>query len=133
MLEALDRLKMTPDLLIFDGQGLAHPRRFGLACHLGLLVDRPAIGCAKSRLCGQYQEPGLQRGDHTLLIDQGEVVGAVVRTRAGIKPVFVSIGHRVDLLTSIHYVLTCCRGYRLPEPIRRAHQLARGETLPSGC
>jgi deoxyribonuclease V len=128
VLDALDKLKSPPDLLIFDGHGLAHPRRFGLACHLGLLVDIPAIGCAKSRLCGQYEEPGPHRGDTMPLIDKGEVVGAAVRTRAGVKPVFVSIGHRVDLPTSIHYVLACCRGYRLPETTRWAHRLAGAET-----
>lgn len=127
VLDALERLKTSPDLLIFDGQGLAHPRRFGLACHLGLLLDRPAIGCAKSRLLGHYEEPGPQRGNYTLLVDKGETIGAAVRTRAGAKPVFVSTGHRVDLPTSIDYVLKCCRGYRLPETTRWAHRLAGGE------
>jgi deoxyribonuclease V len=124
VLDAMERLKTHPDLLIFDGQGLAHPRRFGLACHLGLLLDRPAIGCAKSRLLGRYEEPGPQRGDYTFLVDKGETIGAAVRTRAGTKPVFVSIGHRVDLPTSIDSVLKCCRGYRLPETTRWAHRLA---------
>jgi deoxyribonuclease V len=127
VLEALDRLKSRPDLLIFDGQGLAHPRRFGLACHMGLLTNIPSIGCAKSRLVGQYEEPGLKQGDSTPLTDKGEVIGAVVRTRDGTKPVFVSIGHRVDLPTSVRYVLTCCRGFRLPETTRWAHRLAGGQ------
>jgi deoxyribonuclease V len=124
VLDTLERLKIRPDLLIFDGQGLAHPRRFGLACHIGLLADIPSIGCAKSRLSGQYREPGGERGDYTLLLDKGETIGAAVRTRRGAKPVFVSIGHRVDLPTSIDYVLNCCHGYRLPETTRWAHRLA---------
>ena len=129
VLEALDKLTSPPDLLIFDGQGLAHPRRLGLASHIGLLVDIPSIGCAKSRLCGQYKTPGPERGRFTLLTDKGETIGAVVRTRARVKPVFVSIGHRVDLPTSINYVLDCCRGYRLPETTRWADRVARGDTL----
>ncbi len=130
VLDALDKLKLKPDLLIFDGHGLAHPRRFGLACHMGLWLDLPSIGCAKSRLWGQYEEPGPYRGDYTPLIDH-EVIGAAVRTRAGVKPVFVSIGHRIDLPTSIHYVLTCCRGYRLPETTRWAHRLAGASGSPN--
>jgi len=124
ILDALDRLDRKPDLLIFDGQGIAHPRRLGIASHIGLLSDLPSIGCAKSRLCGQYQEPGVDRGSHVLLMDHGETIGAIVRTRTGVKPVFVSIGHRVDLKTSIDVVLGCCKGYRLPETTRQAHRLA---------
>lgn len=124
ILDALDRLDRKPDLLIFDGQGIAHPRRLGIASHIGLLSDLPSIGCAKSRLCGQYQEPGVERGSHVLLMDHGETIGAIVRTRTGVKPVFVSIGHRVDLKTSIDVVLGCCKGYRLPETTRIAHHLA---------
>lgn len=127
VLDALDKLTSTPDLLIFDGQGLAHPRRLGIASHIGLLVDIPSIGCAKSLLCGQYETPGPERGRFTLLTDKGETIGAVVRTQARVKPVFVSIGHRVDLPTSINYVLDCCRGYRLPETTRWADRVARGE------
>lgn len=125
-LDALERLASDPDLLIFDGQGLAHPRRFGLACHVGLRADLPSIGCAKSRLVGAYEEPGPEKGSYSLLLDGGETVGAVVRTRPGVKPVFVSTGHRVDLETAIQYVLACCPGYRLPEPIRQAHRVAGG-------
>jgi len=124
ILAALDRLTTLPDLLIFDGQGLAHPRRLGIASHIGLLVDLPAIGCAKSRLCGHHEEPGVERGRHTPLIDRGETIGAVVRTRSGVKPVYVSAGHRIDLPTSIKYVLSCCRGFRLPETTRQAHRIA---------
>ena len=124
ILDALDRLEHKPDLLIFDGQGIAHPSRLGIASHIGLLSDLPSIGCAKSRLCGQYQEPGVERGSHVLLMDHGEAIGAIVRTRTNVKPVFVSIGHRVDLQTCIDVVLACCRGYRLPETTRLAHRLA---------
>lgn len=131
ILDALEKLATPPDLLIFDGQGLAHPRRLGIASHIGLIVDLPAIGCAKSRLCGQHEEPGRERGNYTPLIDRGETIGAVVRTRTGVKPVFVSIGHRIDLPTSIDYVLACCRGYRLPETTRWAHRIAGGETPPT--
>lgn len=126
ILDAMSRLSSMPDLLIFDGQGVAHPRRLGIASHIGLLTDIPAIGCAKSRLCGQHKEPGFERGSHVALIDNGEIIGAVVRTRRGVKPVFVSVGHRVDLSTGIKYVLSCCRGYRLPETTRLAHRLAGG-------
>ena len=124
ILDALSRLDRKPDLLIFDGQGIAHPCRFGIASHIGLLTDFPSIGCAKSRLCGQYQEPDVECGSHVPLLDHGETIGAILRTRTGVKPVFVSIGHRVDLKTSIDYVLECCKGYRLPETTRKAHNLA---------
>lgn len=128
VLDALDKLETVSDLLIFDGHGLAHPRRLGIASHIGVLTDMPSIGCAKSRLCGTHDEPGPNPGDHTLLSHEGEVIGAVLRTRRNVKPVFVSVGHRVDLPTAIHFVLTCCRGYRLPETTRWAHRVAGGET-----
>ncbi len=124
ILDALEKLASKPDLIIFDGQGVAHPRRLGIASHVGLLADLPAIGCAKSRLCGQHEEPDFERGSHVPLVDHGETIGAVVRTRNRIKPMYVSVGHRVDLRTSIKYVLACCRGYRLPETTRQAHRLA---------
>ena len=124
ILDAVAKLSERPDLFIFDGQGVAHPRRLGIASHVGLLADIPSIGCAKSRLCGQYAEPGPERGSHVPLIDKGETIGAVVRTRTGVKPVFVSVGHRIDLTTGIEYVLACCRKYRLPETTRHAHRLA---------
>jgi deoxyribonuclease V len=122
--DALNRLDRIPDLLIFDGQGIAHPRRLGIASHIGLLADIPSIGCAKSRLCGQYREPGIERGSHVPLMVHEETIGAVVRTRTHVKPVFVSIGHRIDLKTSIDVVLRCCKGFRLPETTRLAHRLA---------
>jgi deoxyribonuclease V len=130
VLDALERVSTTPDLLIFDGQGLAHPRRLGIASHIGLLVDMPAIGCAKSRLCGQHDEPGEEPGEYASLVDKGEAIGAVLRTRRRVKPVYVSIGHRVDLATSVEYVSACCRGYRLPETTRWAHRVAGGDVPP---
>ena len=127
LLEPLSRVR-KPDLLLVDGQGFAHPRRFGLACHLGLLLDVPTIGCAKSRLCGRHAEPGRAAGSQTDLRDGGEVIGAVVRTRDGIKPVYVSVGHRIGLAEAAEWVLRCCRGLRLPEPTRLAHQAAGGKS-----
>lgn len=124
VLKALEHLEALPDLLIFDGQGIAHPRRLGIASHMGVLLDLPTIGCAKTRLVGIYEEPKNEAGHYTHLKDKGETIGAVVRTRSRVKPVFVSIGHKIDLDTSIHYVLNCCRGYRLPETTRLAHNLA---------
>lgn len=124
VLHALEQLTTWPDLLIFDGQGVAHPRRIGLAAHIGVILDHPSIGCAKSRLTGTYDEPGVDAGDWTPLTDQGETIGAVVRTRAKVKPVFVSTGHRVELATAIEVVLKCTRRYRLPETTRLAHKLA---------
>ncbi|MHC4825216.1 MAG: deoxyribonuclease V [Planctomycetota bacterium] len=120
VIEAFERLRHAPDLLICDGQGRAHPRRLGLACHLGLWLDLPTIGCAKTRLIGTHREPGRRRGCHTRLLDGGEVVGEVVRTRSGVKPVFVSVGHRVSLHTARAWVLKLAR-YRIPEPVRAAH------------
>ncbi len=124
ILQALSQLRSLPDLLICDGQGLAHPRRFGLACHLGLLVDLPSIGVAKSRLIGEHGPVGSERGDWQPLVEVGEVIGAALRTRPGTKPVFVSIGQRVSLETALDYTLRCQGKYRLPEPTRQAHHLA---------
>jgi deoxyribonuclease V len=126
ILAACEKLRVTPGLVIVDGQGIAHPRRIGLAAHLGLCLGVPTIGCAKSRLIGEYEEPGSEAGSYAELRENGEVIGAVVRTRIGVKPVYVSIGHRIDLAGAIKWTLACCRGYRLPEPTRRAH-LAAGE------
>lgn len=124
VLDAIEKLNVQPDVLIFDGQGYAHPRRFGLACHLGLHLDRPSIGCAKTRLIGTYEEPGPNKGDRSPLLDQGEVVGLVVRTRPQTNPLFVSCGHKIDLDTAAEIVLRCVRDYRLPEPTRAADHLA---------
>lgn len=122
---ALNDLAMPPDLLMCDGQGLAHPRRFGLASHLGVFLDVPSVGVAKSRLIGDYDEPGPEPGAWTPLSDRGEIIGAVVRTRRGAKPLFVSIGHRIGLASAIDLILACTRGYRLPEPTRRADRLSK--------
>lgn len=127
VLAAWERLTLQPDLLMFDGQGIAHPRRMGIAAHMGLWLDRPSIGVAKSRLYGRYQPPGPQAGDSGPLWDEHQpeqVIGAVVRTRTGANPIFVSPGHRIDLEHALHFVLACTRGYRLPEPTRWAHRLA---------
>lgn len=121
LLQAFEKLSVVPDAVIFDGQGIAHPRGIGLAAHLGLFLDIPAIGCAKSRLCGEHREPGPLPGDHADLLYQGRVVGSVLRTKKGVRPVFVSPGHRISSERSREVTLKCCRGYRLPEPVRQAH------------
>lgn len=126
VIAALERLTILPDLLLCDGQGYAHPRRFGIACHLGVLTDLPSIGVAKTRLIGSHPEPGPHKGDWVELRDGAEVIGAVLRTRSGVKPLYVSIGHRVSLATAIRYVLACTTRYRLPETTRAAHRLASG-------
>jgi deoxyribonuclease V len=122
LIAAFERLVTTPDVLLFDGQGLAHPRRFGLACHAGVIFDRPSVGCAKSLLVGRHATLGPARGSVAELIHEGEVVGLALRTRAGVKPVYVSVGHRVDAASAAALVLACTRRYRLPEPLRLAHQ-----------
>ena len=122
VLSAFRRLRARPDLCLFDGQGLAHPRRFGLACHLGLLLGLPSVGCAKSLLVGEYEEPGPRRGDWSPLRLDGLRVGAALRTRDGVNPIFVSPGHRIGIPRALRWVLACSR-YRVPEPIRLAEQL----------
>jgi len=124
VMDVIAKLDMKPDLIIFDGQGRAHPRRLGLACHIGLLTGIPSIGCGKSRLCGRHEEPAIEKGSHAPLLDKGEIIGAVVRTRTGVKPVYISAGHLIDIESSIRLVLACCKKYRLPEPTRLAHNLA---------
>ncbi len=126
ILAACEELKETPDLIMVDGQGLAHPRRLGLASHLGLLWDKPTIGCAKSRLCGEHKTVPQEEGSHVNLIDNGKIVGAVLRTKADAAPLYISIGHKIDLDTAIAWVLRCCRNQRLPEPTRLAHLAASG-------
>ncbi|MBL8252262.1 MAG: endonuclease V, partial [Candidatus Competibacter sp.] len=125
-LEALAQLRELPDLLLCDGQGIAHPRRLGIASHLGLLVDIPSIGVAKTRLYGSHDEVPNLRGAWTPLRAGEEVIGAVLRTRPGVKPLYISTGHRVGLATAIEYVMGCCTRYRLPETTRWAHRLASG-------
>jgi deoxyribonuclease V len=129
-LTVCEQLSFTPDLILVDGQGIAHPRRLGLASHLGLFLDTPTIGCAKSRLCGSYQVPAPEAGSYAELVDRGETIGAALRTKLGTNPIYVSIGHKVDLETAIYWVLQCCRGYRLPEPTRLAHLAAGGNLKP---
>jgi deoxyribonuclease V len=126
VLDALGLLRSPPDLLVCDGQGLAHPRRFGLACHLGVLTGLPSIGAAKSRLLGTHAALPSARGAWVPLVDRGETVGAVLRTRTGVSPLYVSVGHRLSLATAIALVLACAPRYRLPETTRRAHRLASG-------
>lgn len=124
LLHALDEMRIKPDLLLCDGQGYAHPRRFGLACHLGLLTGLPSIGVAKSRLIGEHGALGDQKGAHTWLWHDGEIIGALLRTRARVQPVYVSVGHRIGLETALDFVLACTTRYRLPETTRQAHRLA---------
>jgi deoxyribonuclease V len=128
---ALRKVETRVDALILDAQGLAHPRRMGLASHLGIFLDVPTVGCAKSRLVGSYEEPGREKGSATDLVHRGEIVGRVVRTREGVSPVYVSVGNGIDLESVVDLVLACCTKYRLPETTRRAHnaanRLRRGE------
>lgn len=130
---ALRKVEAPVDAVIFDAQGRAHGRRMGLASHLGLFLDVPSVGCAKSRLVGSYEEPAPEKGRATDLVHRGEVVGKVVRTRERVSPVFVSVGNRIDLESAVKLVLACCTRYRLPEPTREAHKAAnrlrRGEHL----
>ncbi len=129
-LAACQKLTITPDLILVDGQGIAHPRRLGLASHLGLFLNTPTIGCAKSLLCGNHEVPGNEPDSYTEIVDRGEIIGAALRTKLRVKPVYVSIGHKVDLQTAIYWVMNCCRGYRLPEPTRLAHLAAGGNLKP---
>jgi len=121
-LEAVAKLSLLPDLFMIDGQGVAHPRRLGLASHLGLFLDKPTIGCAKSRLIGKFEEPGTEKGAWSPLRDGQEIIGAAVRTRSRVKPVFVSVGHKCALEDAIRITLACATKYRIPEPTRLAHQ-----------
>ncbi|MEH2435116.1 MAG: deoxyribonuclease V [Nostoc sp.] len=124
VLDALEKIKTTPDIILCDGQGIAHPRRLGIASHLGLLIDMPTIGVAKSRLVGKYEELPETKGSSQPLIYKGETVGAVLRSRTGVKPLYISSGHRISLPTAIDYVLRCTPKYRLPETTRIADKLA---------
>jgi len=121
LLQALAKLRSLPDVIMFDGQGIAHPRGLGLASHLGLFLDRPTIGCAKSRLVGDYREPGLEKGAREPLRYHDRLVGVVLRTKRGVRPVFISPGHRISIARAAVIAGECCRGYRLPEPVRQAH------------
>jgi deoxyribonuclease V len=135
VLEAWAKLRTEPDAVMFDGQGLAHPRRVGIASHVGLIIDRPTLGCAKSVLVGKYEEPAPERGAWTPMVDKGETVGAALRTKTRVQPIYVSPGHLIDLAGAIDLTLRCDGGYRQPEPTRRAHLLVnalrRGERNPT--
>lgn len=120
LVAAFRKLRHIPDVVLFDGQGIAHPRRLGLAAHLGLWLDLPTVGCAKSRLLGEHGPVGMDAGSETPLLDGGERIGSVLRTRRGVQPLFVSPGHRCDFPGAVRLALSCCRGYRLPEPTRLA-------------
>ncbi|GIW80002.1 MAG: endonuclease V [Gemmatales bacterium] len=133
LLSAFAQLETRPDVVMFDGHGYAHPRRFGLACHMGLWLDVPTLGCAKSLLVGKHRSVGKKAGSTTPLYDAKEVIGTVVRTRFKVRPVFVSVGHRVDLASAVRLVLACCRGYRLPEPTRQAHLLVNALRRQGAC
>lgn len=126
ILKAYEQLEHSPDLIMVDGQGIAHPRRLGIAAHLGLFFDIPTIGCAKSRLCGSYQMPSVEPGSFEEIVDNNETIGVVLRTKHDTKPVYISIGHKIALEDAIFWVMRCGRGYRLPEPVRYAHQAAGG-------
>jgi len=129
--KAFGKLSRPPDVLLVDAHGIAHPRGFGSASHLGVVLDVPTVGCAKSRLCGEHDEPPAEKGGRTPLVFGGETVGIVLRTRCGVSPVYVSPGQRADPASSAELALRCCPRYRIPEPLRRAHDLAnrarRGE------
>ncbi len=130
IVSALERLKLTPDIIIADGQGLAHPRRFGIACHLGLWTSIPTIGCAKSILVGKHESLDREAGATSELVHRDEVVGMAVRTRKDVKPVYVSVGHKIDLDSAVGWVLASCTGKRLPETTRLAHKAAAGDIEP---
>ncbi len=134
LIRAWEKIKIVPDVVVIDGQGIAHPRRFGIASHFGVLIDKPTIGCAKSLLVGKYQEPDEKAGSYSYLYDLGEIIGVALRTRDGVQPVFVSVGHRITLEESIRIIMQSTRGYRIPKPTRYAHNLVnalrRGEIKP---
>jgi len=132
VIRAIESLGTKPDIIIFDGHGTAHPAGVGIACHIGVILDIPSVGCAKSRLIGTYSEPGERKGSWSYLMHRGSAPGAVVRTRQGVKPVFVSPGHRIDLHDSIMMVLSCTGRFRLPEPLRCADQECRALRMSAG-
>lgn len=126
IIQAFEEISLEPDIVFIDGQGIAHPRRFGIASHIGLLLNKPTIGCAKSLLCGKYEEPNEKAGSYTYIKDKDEVIGAALRTKDKTNVVYVSIGHKIDLAQAIEYTLKCSKGYRIPEPTRLADLAAGG-------
>jgi deoxyribonuclease V len=125
LIKTFQRLKIKPDVMLYDGQGIAHPRGFGLASHMGLWLDLPSVGCAKTPLLDEFISPGSSKGSCELIRREGKEVGIVLRTKDNVRPLFVSPGHRIDLPTSIQIILKCCQGFRIPEPLRRAHHISR--------
>lgn len=125
VINALKKLKIPPEVILFDGQGIAHPRGIGIASHIGVLLEKPTIGCAKSRLIGEFDEPDPKKGSWTFLYHNGTKVGAVLRTRSNVKPLFISPGHMVDVKSSIELVMECLSKYRIPEPLRRADLVSK--------
>lgn len=132
LIAVLRKIRQRPDAIMCDGQGMAHPRRLGIACHMGILTGLPSVGCAKSRLTGEHMEPAITRGSSTPLLDHGDVIGVVLRTRDATRPVYVSVGHKVDLNAAVDIVLACGRGCRLPEPTRLADILVASEKRRQG-
>jgi len=132
VLAAFARLRTRPDLVLYDGHGIAHPRRFGIASHVGLALDTPTIGVAKTRLVGEHKAPARRKGAWVPLVDRGETIGAVLRTRAGVAPLYVSVGHRVSLASAVRWVIACTTRYRLPETTRWAHHLASVDETGKG-
>jgi deoxyribonuclease V len=125
IINVIEKLSMKPDLILIDGQGIAHPLRLGLASHIGVILNMPTIGCAKSRLIGDFKEPKSLRGSWSPLIHHDDIVGAVLRTRNNVRPLFISPGHKIDPRDSIEIVMNCTSKYRIPEPLRRADSLSR--------
>ena len=125
IIKALNKLKIKPDVILFDGQGVAHPKGLGIASHIGVLLDIPTIGCAKSRLIGEYKEPRLNKGEWSYLRHNRKNIGAVLRTKDKVKPLFISPGNKIDLKNSMKIVLTCTQKYRIPEPLRRADFISK--------
>jgi deoxyribonuclease V len=132
LIKAFENLKNIPDVVMLDGQGIAHPRGLGIASHIGLILDVPTIGCAKNILVGKYETPNIEAGDHTPIVFRGKDVGVALRTKRKVSPVFVSPGHKIDMQTAIDIVLKTCRGYRLPEPTRLAHLLVNRVRISAG-
>lgn len=133
LMRAFEKLKRAPDVVLFDGQGIAHPRGLGLASHMGLLLNVASVGCAKTKLVGEHDEVGAAAGAYAELFFEGRAVGAVVRTKERVKPIYVSQGHRVGFMQSIRLALSCCRGYRIPEPVRQAHLLVNRMRRLNSC